>query len=312
MNKVKLRKNIIFYAFIMITQLLLLKIILVYSPSKNDNADKKKELSLNNNLNKMDNLTLNYVLDKTTDLSWNSVSLQEKLIESNHIPTIVVGLMISRNVKLSRLNSFIQSWERLYPGFILKGMLVVGKEGYADDLVSNYTTVLDIHENVDEGKTFHWLEKAITLFEQDHPLNGIVKMDTDCAVNWTEFGAKIIPRLKPNFYLGRINTFEICGGGNHCPPRGCIEFNKNGCWTYMSGGWYALNLNIVKQLTQCEYAKEHLSGFEDLMVGNWIQHCLISDVNVFNVHNGEFFCHDYDVLDENIQHMSWTNLNCKR
>jgi len=224
------------------------------------------------------------------------------------VPTLVVGLMITQDTPLERLESFAESWKQPCPGYILRGFFVLGAGSRVHSQFSTQSIVLDIPENINGGKTFHWIEKAITLFVfDDHPLNGIVKMDVDTSVNWVKFGTDVLPSLSPYYYAGRINTFEFCGGGSHCPPAGCLDFKSEECWIYMSGGWYALSLNLAKILIhECEYPRQHQDQWEDWQTGNWIRECFKAKVHVSGFANGDFFCHDGHTSNQDIRAMTWS------
>jgi hypothetical protein len=227
---------------------------------------------------------------------------------TNHIrPTILVGVFITNRTASSRLMAFRKSFENSRPLMHCNAHLVfvLGNSRYLDEDHADILR-LQIHENMDEGKTFQYFSSAIDWFLSHnvsyHPLNGIVKMDTDTAVDWPAFSKFVTTRLKPMYYAGRLNNRLICGNLDHCPPYGCQDFS-DGCWVYMSGGWYALSLDLaIATVLNCAYSASHTVGYEDLTVGNWIAHCA-TDVSVVHVENGDFFCHSSQVLDDNILQM---------
>ena len=144
-----------------------------------------------------------------------------------------------------------------------------------------------------------------------YELSGIVKMDTDCAVNWTKLDMDIFSmNVSKKYFIGRPNTNSKCGGGNHCPPQGCIDFSKD-CWIYMSGGWYGLNLHLVETIMNCTYARYHTVGIEDLMVGQWILHCSNQEVFVWGFENGILFCHSGSVSDLQVSNIHFNQESCQ-
>lgn len=232
---------------------------------------------------------------------------------SHHVqPTLLVGVFITNKTSSSRLNSFRRSFDiaRSLVRFNLRHFFVLGDTTIED----NHSDILrlPIPENMDEGKTFHYFRAAIDWFSRQnipfHPLNGIVKMDTDTAVDWPEFSNHVLARLQPMYYLGRLNSRAMCGNLDHCPPSHCRDFS-NGCWVYMSGGWYALSLDLAKRsILNCSYSASHVIGYEDLTVGTWISRCS-STAAVFHVENGDFFCHSSFILDHHVHEMQFPKQN---
>jgi hypothetical protein len=231
-------------------------------------------------------------------------SKTKKSLKDKIIPTIIVGVMITEHTSIERIKTFRESVPQNNKNVKLILKFVQGNATKIH--IGTDVVVLNIFENLDEGKTFHWFEfavKYLAVFEQYHKLNGIVKMDIDCAVNWNEFTKNIFVKLKPYYYFGRVNDFVICGGGSHCPPSSCQDFSGD-CWIYMSGGWYALSYDLTNHLVfNCKYPSQNIIGFEDLMVGKWIKNCF-NDTFVYSVKNGDFFCHDNSITNQDILHFN--------
>jgi len=78
----------------------------------------------------------------------------------------------------------------------------------------------------------------------------------------------------------------------------------------MSGGWYGLALDLAKTLVGCGYARDHVVGYEDLMVGKWIKHCGADSAVVYGVNNGDFFCHSKAVTDGDVKDGFYQRVNC--
>jgi hypothetical protein len=248
-----------------------------------------------------------YSLSRLSTISRKSFSETTSSNSRHAQPTLLVGTFITNATSRLRLSAFRRSFlvARPFVSFNLQHVLVVGNSQFEDDGHGDFLR-LPIHENIDEGKTFQYFQAAIEWFSSHkvpyHPLNGIVKMDTDTAVDWPAFSSHILPRLEPMYYLGRRNSRSVCGNHEYCPPSDCHDFS-DGCWVYMSGGWYALSLDLAKAIIlNCPYSASHTLGHEDLTVGTWISHCSHS-VRVFHVDNGDFFCHSSFILDQHIRDM---------
>lgn len=226
-------------------------------------------------------------------------------------PLLYIGIMITKNTPISRIDAFRKSFVFSTNTINFKYFFVIGK-GFHKPLPHDFWEV-EIEENLNEGKTFQWFLEAwkkLKLEPYLHPLSGVVKMDIDCAVNWTKLALDIFPVSIANFYyIGRANQNHICGGGSHCPPLGCIDFANN-CWIYMSGGWYALNINLLDIIMNCKFAYEHSVGIEDLLVGQWILYCSPQNVSVSSFDNGNFFCHSNHILDIHVSTMLIDQVSC--
>ena len=235
-----------------------------------------------------------HIMQPNTDKPYTDKPHTDKPYTANkqeYIPTILVGVMITDQTPQSRLEAFRTSFLQATHKVKIKYFFVKGKG--PSHLDTPDVMRLDIHENIDEGKTFHWFRTASQWLQTNakyHPLNGIVKMDTDTAVNWTKFSVDVFSQVERPYYIGRTNGNAICGGASYCPPTGCSDFT-NECWIYMSGGWYALSLETVATLTtNCSYSMQNINGYEDLVVGQWIKNC-IDMINIKSTDNGMFFCH---------------------
>lgn len=242
---------------------------------------------------------------------------------SEIIPTIVVGIMITQDTPVSTLNAFDEYFHMTLP--LLNHLriipcFVVGN-GARPKIFSAVTLMtLSIEENMNEGKTFAWIKQAVDLLDMfpDHPLSGIVKMDTDCCVDWLYFSTHIFPSLQNNYYIGTRNLRRNCvswfQGWSHCPPSHCDNFTGD-CWTYMSGGWYALSLDLARSVVLCPFAQSNTKGYEDVQTGLWIKSCVNHTtqlVHVHHVYNGLFFCHTKYITDVHIRKGCFTGPTCER
>jgi len=150
--------------------------------------------------------------------------------------------------------------------------------------------VLPIAENVNEAKTYYYFKYVLRELRDQGSNALIFKADHD-----TFFCAPVmLPMLEKisqdsMAYIGRINTREICGNTEWCPPAGCTAFSDD-CWIYMSGGIYGLSITLLREIL---YGKEQeKQGVEDLTVANWIIHAGITSLVETHGHqNGEYWCH---------------------
>jgi hypothetical protein len=226
------------------------------------------------------------------------------------IPTIIVGVMITQFTAVSRIDAIQNCFASISTqNFHLKGYFVLGK-GVFQIHLNMYpanTIVLDIRENMNEGKTLAWIRYAVHMFHDVpyHHLNGIVKMDTDVSVDWQLFSSNIFPKLDSHYYIGFIIDHNMCGGFSYCPPENCHDFSQD-CWVYTQGGWYGLSYTVAKMISFCEYATENARGHEDLMVGKWIKNCNFL-VSIHGIKIGDFFMHSKFLTDEQVRNGTWSH-----
>ena len=128
---------------------------------------------------------------------------------SNVLPTILVGVFITKDTSLSVLEAFTYSWEankNKFKNMNMKPLFVLGYDN-KHHFFHSHTYILKMHENMNEGKTFFWFRKAVEIFKNEkfpyHPKNGIVKMDTDCVVDWKYIDQYIIQDLTLHYYFGK-------------------------------------------------------------------------------------------------------------
>jgi len=149
--------------------------------------------------------------------------------------------------------------------------------------------VLPVAENINEAKTYYYFKYVLRELRDQGSNALIFKADHD-----TFFCAPVILPMLMKIshdsmaYIGRINTREMCGNTEWCPPAGCTAFGEN-CWIYMSGGIYGLSITLLRETMSKEQEKQ---GVEDLTVASWIRHAgLASLVETHGHQNGEYWCH---------------------
>lgn len=154
---------------------------------------------------------------------------------------------------------------------------------------------LGFEENMNRGKTFRWFAHAYQRLYIDRTSHAdyVFKMDTDTSVDWCGLCQVAATHRRNQFlYIGRQNTRRICDESSTrvlCPPEGCVDF-ENGCWTYMSGGFYGMSSLLVKKVIESPYSYRHAHGPEDMQVGLWIREAYRA-TRVLNVPNGKLWCH---------------------
>jgi hypothetical protein len=174
----------------------------------------------------------------------------------------------------------------------------VGGGGYPSNDNTGDVVVGNFSENMNDGKTFEWLRYAATFHTDVHI---VLKIDTDTSIKWSRLQEHMLMAPSLQFYIGRVNSRDVCGNTVYCPPDACHDM-KGRCWVYMSGGFYGMSLIMASRISTCTYALQHKSGYEDLMCGRWIKHCInTADYNVINVMNGDAWCHSKHVTVQHIR-----------
>jgi hypothetical protein len=144
-------------------------------------------------------------------------------------------------------------------------------------------------ENMNDGKTREWFRWAASVFPYSQ---WILKVDTDVTINWHDLGTILSDTKREMRYLGIINDSARCGGGDLCPPVGCMS-QEGSCWIYMSGGFYGVSTQLAQVLGGCSYYQQHDKGHEDVRFGQAVKHCIhnTSALWIVNVPVGQAWCH---------------------
>uniref|UniRef100_A0A0G4HB26 Hexosyltransferase n=1 Tax=Chromera velia CCMP2878 TaxID=1169474 RepID=A0A0G4HB26_9ALVE len=177
---------------------------------------------------------------------------------------------------------------------------------------------LPTKENMNEGKSFDWLNEVVTLTDlQPHP-DFVFKMDTDVLVMWDAWALDMSSMpVGQLVYYGRMNDWEICHGGSapSCPPPGCRDFTGTACsetaegrkceqcWIYMSGGFYMLSYPLIQMLHRCSSCNEWYLWEEDLAIAHALnatlrEHLSADKIRVFHRPNGGVFLHNDNLRGE--------------
>lgn len=134
----------------------------------------------------------------------------------------------------------------------------------------NDTVILNIAENLNNGKSFQWFKEASVIFKD---ASYIFKMDMDTSVCLSDLETLLLKAANAKAdYVGHIMRFDACGEYPHCPQ-------PNDLWHYMSGSFYGLSRAATLRLSLYNGST---SGYEDLMIGKAI-HSVMPTVKSYNV-----------------------------
>lgn len=203
---------------------------------------------------------------------------------------LLVGVMITSGTTLEERNEIRATTMNLECSCEVDIVFFVGKDGNFSLEMQQYGDIVQMSfaENVNDGKTFEWFKYALEKSKETE-YDAIFKMDTDTIVRWCPLSSLVKENLGSPFYLGRRNTFDICGGFLHCPPKNCIRFTR-ACWVYMSGGFYGVSVDVLEKIFKSNYTYRHSTGIEDLTFGKWIWKAA-EDTKIVSVENGKLWCH---------------------
>jgi Galactosyltransferase len=199
-------------------------------------------------------------------------------------PVLLIGVFITGTTPIGVRDAFRNSTASTLPH--IKLVFFVGREGDFKEEQAIHGDIVQgtFAENINQGKTYEWMLWAST---QD--ADYVIKMDTDVSVAWRPF-MEWVQSMNVSTYFGRIND-RLCGGWEYCPPTHCRDFS-GGCWIYMSGGLYGFSMDVVKSITQCEFANAHPSGqYEDIQSAHWVKQCVSGRIHVYHMDNGLLWCH---------------------
>ena len=168
----------------------------------------------------------------TPNTVWAWVKKEKKL------PRILVGIFSIAAELQRRKNWRNLLKDKIYTGGELKhGMnfvFVLGKGNKIQD--SHGVIILDIVENMNDGKTPKWFEFAVqTYTDADY----IVKMDSDTQLNIQELDKAFV---SPIDYVGRPACYLTI------PPQ--VEMESNKCPFYYSGAWYGISRRLVLKMVE--------------------------------------------------------------
>ena len=133
-------------------------------------------------------------------------------------------------------------------------------------------------ENLNDGKTLAWFRTAASMRAAY-----VIKMDQDTVVDWHRlFLITQRATMKPPVYFGtRLLEWGLDPSVSpvpHVPPpsNACKDFSSDGCWFYMSGGFYGVSMDVARAIARCPYAAYNHRGSEDAVTGAWMRMCFPS------------------------------------
>ena len=157
-------------------------------------------------------------------------------------------------------------------------------------------------ENINDGKTLAWFRAAAAMQEK---AQYVMKMDQDTVVDWHAL-SRLITRsavlMTPPVYFGtRVLEWGLDPSVSPVPrvpppSNACRDFSSSeGCWFYMSGGFYGVSMDVARAIARCPYAAYNYHGSEDAVTGAWMRMCFPS-VRAVELPFG--FVHYHYVLDK--------------
>jgi hypothetical protein len=162
-----------------------------------------------------------------------------------------------------------------------------------DDSQESDATLLNIKENMQDGKTQTWFTFAASL-TSEYNIDYVAKMDTDTLldvrllIHFVETSLPPTP-VNPAFdqrrrYGGLLREFNTCGSYEHCALlRGTV---------YMSGQFYFVSSDLALHIASNEFDGVKLrTGFEDIDFGLWV-FSLLETINLVVMSGNMFWIHD--------------------
>jgi len=130
--------------------------------------------------------------------------------------------------------------------------------------------VLDIKENMNEGKSLQYFKEASALFPS---ADYVYKMDTDMGVCLDDLLSTLVSAASSGAdYVGWRQNYVSCGMQPRCPPYGADKED----WFFMSGSFYGMRRELVLLVTGSEENARKNIGDEDLMMGRMVHRVLPS------------------------------------
>ena len=106
-----------------------------------------------------------------------------------------------------------------------------------------------------------------------------------------------------------MNDHSWCGGHGHCPPKGCHDFSQ-GCWIYMSGGFYGVSSALAKKMINHPNLNQFKKGIEDLRTGHLVKAVIETEkdpqnmLQLSNWENGVHWCHFKEKSNVTFEYLS--------
>lgn len=205
--------------------------------------------------------------------------------------SILVGVFVTATVPLHHRTRMRWSLQHgRVAGCNITMVFVEGTSGNNRRPTAPHTVRLPIHENINDGKTYHWFKHAHAGVQSGtYAADVVFKMDSDTSVDWGALCRDVRAQPTPHFYMGRVNTDKCNPLYADCPDTRCRSFDGD-CWIYMSGGFYGLSRSALADVMAHPYTHAHIVGTEDVVTGMWVKRAAPT-VRVVDRDNGDVWCH---------------------
>jgi len=170
-----------------------------------------------------------------------------------------------------------------------KTPLIVNQQYIAD--FEPDVTYLNVHENMNKGKTPTWFKYANGLSRSfgENGFNYIGKLDSDTLISVPNLIHMInhdLPSEAKNVYGGIVCDEKACGD-----PERCHEILQGK--VYMTGQFYFLSLDLASYVSDDALNRAAISSYsEDVDMGLWVHSSnqilklvILNNKNVFWIHN---------------------------
>jgi len=126
------------------------------------------------------------------------------------------------------------------------------------------TVHLPTNENWHTGKVLTWFHAAAAGFPEAEYM---YKVDSDVKICDSARLRDYLDDAAESRadYIGWPHSHASCGGHAYCP---------DGSWTYMSGGFYGVTMQVARRLARSSWVAQHRTGTEDLLAGRWVYRVL--------------------------------------
>lgn len=228
-----------------------------------------------------------------------------------NLVSILVGVFVTARVSHHHRTRMQWSLDHArVPGCNISMVFVEGRQDERESVTTppshrSRTIHLPIHENVNDGKTYHWFKHAHAGVQAGtYTADVVFKMDSDTSVDWAALCQETQHQhtsRNARYYMGRVNANKCNPQYADCPDPRCRSFQGD-CWVYMSGGFYGLSRAALADVMQHAYTHANIVGTEDVLTGMWMKRA-VPDARVINRDNGDIWCHTdafrtrYPVID---------------
>ena len=112
---------------------------------------------------------------------------------------------------------------------------------------------LDITENMNDGKTYHFFKQSYLKFKNEYKF--VMKADDDIFLH--------LKNLKT-----KLNTLSEHGTGTVFGIPNYEEYGEK--WRYLAGAAYTLSIDLVEFIATDDWVSKHINGHEDQVTYDWL------------------------------------------